>query len=90
MLLKKGRQQIKDVYVLNGMQDDTTSVFVELLLPNVPYLDKDKMEDKEVYPLNQRTRAGIQADERLIQVKKWLENPLERPDGLNTNISLGI
>ena len=66
MLLEKGQQQIKDVYVLNGIRDDTASVFVELLLPDVPYLDKDKMEDKEVYPLNQRTRAGIQADERLI------------------------
>ena len=83
MLLDKGRQQIKDVYVMNGMRNDTASVFVELLLPDVPYLDKDKMEDSEVYPLNQRTRAGIRADERLIRVKKWLENPLERPDGLN-------
>ena len=41
------------------------------------------MEDKEVYPLNQRTRACVRANERLIRVKKWLENPLERLDGLN-------
>src|ERR1700753_3511936 len=81
-LLAKARHENKECNVMNGMHPDTASIFVEMLLPNVLYLDKDKMEDKEVYPLNQRSRAGIRADERLLLVRKWLQDPLERPKGM--------
>lgn len=83
MLLGKARRQMQDIYQMNGMRKDTASVFVEMLLPDIEYADKDKMEDTEVYPLNQRTSAGLRADEQIQKVKEWLKNPLVRPEGMS-------
>ena len=83
MLLGKARQQTKDLYQMNGMCTDTASVFIEMLLPDVNYTDKDKMEDTEAYPLNQRTSAGLRADQRIKIVKEWLKDPLVRPEGMS-------
>ena len=73
----------KSYFVSQGMKPETASVFAEMILPEEKYLEKEHMDDLGEYPVFARNQSNIRADERLKLVRKWLDEPFTRPEGMN-------